>query len=74
VYPTPGESFALNIGARLLGATAALVTTQLANVMPGGGSAARLAYSAGVVAVLACLTLLAGSVWLPEPERAELPE
>src|SRR5437763_6907153 len=40
VYPTylrgTGESFAANIGGRMLGTSAALVTTQLANVMPGG--------------------------------------
>jgi MFS family permease len=78
VYPThlrgTGESFALNIGARLLGATAALVTTQLANVMPGEGAAARLAYSAGTVAVLAYSGSLIGSFWLREPEQAQLPE
>jgi hypothetical protein len=38
-----GESFALNIRDELLGASAALVTTQLANVMPAGGTATRLA-------------------------------
>jgi hypothetical protein len=78
MYPThlrgTGESFALNIGGRLLGASAALVTTQLANVMPGGGTAARLAYSAGTVAVLAYSMSLVGSFWLREPEHAELPD
>lgn len=78
VYPTylrgTGESFALNIGARVIGASAALLTTQLANVMPGAGAAARLAYSAGTVAVLAYLLSLIGSFWLREPESAQLPE
>lgn len=78
VYPThlrgTGESFALNIGGRLLGPTAALVTTQLANVMPGIGAAARLAYSAGTVAVLAYASSLIGSFWLREPESPQLPE
>jgi MFS family permease len=78
VYPThlrgTGESFALNIGGRLLGPAAALVTTQLANVMPGGGAAARLAYSAGTVAVLAYTASLIGSFWLREPEHAQLPD
>ena len=71
MYPThlrgTGESFALNIGGRLLGASAALVTTQLANVMPGDGTAARLAYSAGTVAVLAYSMSLIGSFWLSSP-------
>ena len=39
VYPThlrgTGESFAANIGGRMIGTSAALLTTQLANVMPG---------------------------------------
>jgi Major Facilitator Superfamily len=78
MYPThlrgTGESFALNIGGRLLGPTAALVTTQLANVMPGGGAAARLAYSAGTVAVLAYAGSILGSFWLREPDGAQLPE
>lgn len=78
VYPThlrgTGESFALNIGARVIGASAAVLTTQLANVMPGAGAAARLAYSAGTVAVLAYLLSLTGSFWLREPEGAQLPE
>ncbi len=78
MYPThlrgTGESFALNIGARLLGPTAALVTTQLANVMPASGSAARLAYSAGTVAVVACSASLIGSFWLREPAQSQLPD
>ena len=78
VYPThlrgTGESFALNIGARVIGASAAILTTQLANVMPGAGAAARLAYSAGTVAVLAYLLSLVGSFWLREPEGNQLPD
>jgi MFS family permease len=78
VYPThlrgTGESFALNIGARVIGASAAVLTTQLANVMPGAGAAARLAYSAGTVAVFAYLLSLIGSFWLREPEGNQLPD
>lgn len=78
VYPThlrgTGESFALNIGARVIGASAAVATTQLANVMPGAGAAARLAYSAGTVAVLAYVVSLMGSFWLREPESIHLPD
>ena len=78
VYPMhlrgTGESFAVNIGGRVIGVTAALITTTLSNVMPGAGSAARLAYSAGVVAVLACVFGLVGSSWLPEPHGKQLPD
>lgn len=78
VYPThlrgTGESFAINIGARIIGASAVLLTTQLANVMPGSGPAARLAYSAGSVAVFAYIFSLIGSFLLPEPEGSQLPD
>lgn len=49
MYPThlrgTGESFAINIGARVIGASGVLLTTQLANIMPGASATARLAYS-----------------------------
>ncbi len=78
VYPThlrgTGGSFAMNFGGRTIGASAALATTQLANVMPGSGSSVQLAYSAGTVALVACGLALAGSVWLREPESEQLPD
>jgi Major Facilitator Superfamily len=78
MYPThlrgTGESFAINIGARVIGASGVLLTTQLANIMPGSGAAARLAYSAGILAVLAYSLSLVGSFWLREPKHAQLPD
>jgi MFS family permease len=78
MYPThlrgTGESLAINIGARVIGASGVLFTTQLANVMPGAGAAARLAYSAGTLAVLAFGGSLIGSFWLREPEGNQLPD
>jgi MFS family permease len=78
MYPThlrgTGESFAINIGARVFGASGVLFTTQLANIMPGAGVAARLAYSAGTLAVFALSLSLIGSFWLREPEHAQLPD
>jgi len=78
VYPThlrgTGESFASNFGGRVFGASAALLTTQLANIIPAAGSASRMAYAAGTVAVLAYTTSLVASCWLPEPEQAQLPD
>ena len=77
MYPTylrgTGESFAINIGARVIGASGVLLTTQLANIMPGASVTARLAYSAGMVAVLAYTGSLIGSFWLREPVGAQLP-
>src|SRR5262249_21201605 len=47
VYPTylrgTGESFAANIGGRMLGTSAALLTTRLIGLMPGGSPATQLA-------------------------------
>ena len=78
MYPThlrgTGESFAINIGARVIGASGVLLTTQLANIMPGASPAARLAYSAGALAVLAYFLSLIASFWLREPERPQLPD
>jgi MFS family permease len=78
MYPThlrgTGESFAINIGARVIGASGVLLTTQLTNIMPGAGAAARLAYSAGTLAVSAYSLSLIGSFWLREPERTQLPD
>lgn len=77
MYPThlrgTGESVALNLGARVLGPVAAIVTTQLTDIMRASGTRA-LAYSAGTVAVLAYSISLLGSFWLCEPESSELPE
>src|SRR5262249_62084159 len=52
VFPTylrgTGESFAANVGGRMIGTGGALVATQLANVMPGASAPCRLAYAATV--------------------------
>jgi MFS family permease len=78
VYPThlrgTGESFAANIGGRMIGTSAALLTTQLANVMTGSTPFTKLAYSASTVALLVYAVGFLSSFWLPEPQRAELPE
>lgn len=78
VFPTylrgTGESFAFNIGGKTLGASAALLTTQLANVMPATDVGHRLAFSAGIVATVACLIGLLVSFRLREPEGDLLPD
>jgi sugar phosphate permease len=78
IYPThlrgTGEGFAINVGARLIGASGVLLTTQLSNIMPGATATSRLACSAGVLALLAYSLSLIGSFWLREPERAQLPD
>ena len=78
VYPTylrgTGESFAANVGGRMIGTCAALLTTQLVNVMPGATPPTRLAYASAIVGTAAYLLGFAASFWLPEPGRDELPE
>jgi MFS family permease len=78
VYPThlrgTGESFAANVGGRMIGTSAALLTTQLTHVLPGGTAATKLAYAAAGVAFLVYAVGLIASFWLPEPKQEELPE
>jgi hypothetical protein len=78
MYPThlrgTGESFAANVGGRMVGTSAALLTTQFAAIMPGNTPATHLAYGAAAVAFLVYAIGLIASFWLPEPAREELPE
>jgi MFS family permease len=78
VYPThlrgTGESFAANVGGRMIGTFAALLATQLANVMPGATAPMKLAYAAAVIGTGAYVIGLVTSFWLPEPKREELPD
>jgi len=78
VFPTylrgTGESFAANVGGRMIGTSAALVTTQLANVIPGASAPTRLAYASALVATVAYAVGLAASAYLPEPTREALPD
>jgi len=71
VYPThlrgTGESFAANIGGRMLGTSAALLTTQLEGSM-------TLPYAAASVALFAYAGGFIASFWLPEPQQAKLPD
>ncbi len=77
VYPThlrgTGESFAANIGGRMLGTSAALLTVQLAKTAPGDGPAAQLAYAAAIVGTGAYVIGFIASFFLPEPPK-DLPE
>jgi len=78
VYPThlrgTGESFAANIGGRMIGTSFALLTTQLANVTPGVGASAKLAYAAATVGFLVYAVGFAASFWMPEPRQDHLME
>jgi hypothetical protein len=74
VYPLhlrgTGESFAANIGGRMLGTSAALVTTKfLAPAMPGNTSFEQVALGAALVAFVVYGVGLIASFWLPEPPK-----
>lgn len=78
VYPTylrgTGESFAANVGGRMLGTSAALITTRLAGSMPGATGPTRLAYACALVGGSVYLMGFIASFWLPEPKKEALPE
>ena len=78
VYPTylrgTGESFAANVGGRMIGTGAALLTTSIVASMPGGTPPMRLAYAAALVGTTAYVIGFIASWWLPEPTKEDLPE
>ncbi len=78
VYPThlrgTGESFAANVGGRMIGTMAALVTVSLVTSMPGDSLPVRLAYAAAAVGTGAYVIGIIASRWLPEPTKGALPD
>src|SRR3954468_2282903 len=78
MYPTylrgTGESFAANVGGRMIGTFAAWVTPKLATSMAGGAPTRQLAYAAASIALLVYVGGVVSSLWLQEPTRDALPE
>src|SRR5262249_47390675 len=78
VYPThlrgTGEGFAANVGGRMLGTSAAFLTTSLANVTPGTTPFEKLATAAALVGGAVYAIGLTASFFLPEPKGERLPE
>jgi len=78
VYPTyllgTGESFAATVGEGTLWTFGALLTTSLVSEMPGASVPIKLAYAATVVGTSAYLIGFIASFWLPEPQKADLPD
>ena len=78
VYPTylrgTGESFAANVGGRMIGTSAALVTTQPGRVDAGATPPIKLAYAAALVGTPAYVIGFIASFWLPEPTKEDLPD
>jgi MFS family permease len=71
VYPVhlrgTGEGFAANVGGRMLGTSAAYVTSHLQAIMPGNTAPMRLAYAAAAVALFVYTLALILSFFLPQP-------
>ena len=78
VFPTylrgTGESFAANVGGRMIGTSAALLTTTLAGSMPGTSPSMQMAYAAASVGLVVYLIGFIASFWLPEPGEGVLAE
>jgi len=85
VYPVhlrgTGESFAANVGGRMIGTSAAFVTTQLSLYMPGVGEPGTPMYLAAQTATACAYVGLAvyvigflASFFLPEPKEGEMAE
>jgi MFS family permease len=78
LYPThlrgTGESFAANVGGRMLGTSAAQITTSIVLYMPAGTATRQLAYAAGIVGFLAYAIGFVASFWLPEPRQDGIPD
>lgn len=71
LYPThlrgTGESFAANVGGRMLGTSAALITTNIVAYMPDSSVTRQLGYAAAAVGFAAYAIGFIASFWLPEP-------
>ena len=80
VYPVhlrgTGESFAANIGGRMIGTSFAWVTSTLAvqSFVPGNSPPMKVAYVAAGIGFLVYAAGLALSSFLPEPGKEALPE
>ncbi|MGH9681793.1 MAG: MFS transporter, partial [Candidatus Acidiferrales bacterium] len=78
LYPThlrgTGESFAANVGGRMLGTSAALITTTIVAHMPGGTASRQLGYAAAIVGFAAYAIGFIGTFFLPEPRQDVIPD
>lgn len=78
VYPLhlrgTGESFAANIGGRMIGTSFAYLTVTLATTTNPALAPRKLAYTAAGVAVFVYAVGLIASFWLPEPKEKVLEE
>lgn len=69
-----GESFAANIGGRLVGTSFAWVTATLAITPDRAFAPTKIALVAAIIGFSVYLLGLIASFWLPEPKQEELPD
>jgi MFS family permease len=78
VYPLylrgTGESFAANIGGRLIGTSFAWLTATLAVTPNRAFAPTKVAYVAAAVGFSVYLVGFIASFWLPEPPKENLPD
>jgi MFS family permease len=78
VYPVhlrgTGESFAANIGGRLVGTSFAWLTATLAITTDRANAPARVAMMAAIVGFSVYLVGFIASFWLPEPKQEDMTE
>ncbi|WP_428563664.1 MAG: MFS transporter [Solidesulfovibrio sp. DCME] len=68
-----GESFAANIGGRMIGTSFAALTQWIAYWLPGSAAnPTRIAYAAAAIAFSCYLLNIVASFWLPEPGVRDL--
>lgn len=76
MYPTrlrgTGESFAISVGGRFIGAATAFVTPWLANFTPGANASQQLAFACAAIAVVACVFGWVTSHFLVEPDPGSI--
>ncbi|MBX3437876.1 MAG: MFS transporter [Planctomycetaceae bacterium] len=69
-----GESFAANIGGRMIGTSFAWVTSSLSLHMPGETDPIRMATAAALIGTSVYVVNIVLSFFLPEPPEEDLPE
>jgi hypothetical protein len=78
VYPIhlrgTGESFAANIGGRMIGTSFAWVASELSQVMPGESDPVRMAAAATLIGTGVYVANIVLSFFLPEPQQEQLPD
>jgi MFS family permease len=69
-----GESFAANVGGRMIGTSAAALTSGVVYLLPGDAGALKFSTAAAVVGGTIALLGFINSFFLPEPKAEHLPD